>query len=129
MNTETQRHRVYWYIENSVSPCLCVFNSYNIISMITLYLARHGQTEENLSRIFQGHLPGHLTEEGKRQAVALGESLKDIALDAINTEGTYDLCMVDGSWMAEFTENGVLTVNIPKVVKRQQEAHKLIEVK
>ena len=51
--------------------------------MITLYLARHGQTEENLSRIFQGHLPGHLTEEGKRQAVALGESLKDIALDAI----------------------------------------------
>ena len=51
--------------------------------MITLFLARHGQTEENLSRIFQGHLPGHLTEEGKRQAVALGESLKDIALDAI----------------------------------------------
>ena len=83
MNTETQRHRVYWCIENSVSPCLCVFNSYNIISMITLYLARHGQTEENLSRIFQGHLPGHLTEEGKWQAVALGESLKDIALDAI----------------------------------------------
>lgn len=31
-----------------------------------------------------------------------------IALDAINTKGSYDLCMVDGSWMAEFTENGVL---------------------
>lgn len=31
-----------------------------------------------------------------------------IALDALNAEGTYDLCMVDGSWMAEFTENGVL---------------------
>ena len=31
-----------------------------------------------------------------------------IALDAINAVGTYDLCMVDGSWMAEFTENGVL---------------------
>ena len=31
-----------------------------------------------------------------------------IALDAINAQGTYDLCMVDGSWMAEFTENGVL---------------------
>lgn len=26
-------------------------------------------------------------------------------------------------------ENGVLTVNIPKIVKNQQEAHKLIEVK
>ena len=31
-----------------------------------------------------------------------------IALDAANEVGTYDLCMVDGSWMAEFTENGVL---------------------
>lgn len=31
-----------------------------------------------------------------------------IALDAVNATGTYDLCMVDGSWMAEFTENNVL---------------------
>ena len=31
-----------------------------------------------------------------------------IALDAVNETGTYDLCMVDGSWMAEFTENNVL---------------------
>ena len=32
----------------------------------------------------------------------------NIALDAVNAEGAYDLCMVDGSWMAEFTENNVL---------------------
>ena len=51
--------------------------------MIEVYLARHGQTEENISRIYQGHLPGRLTEEGKRQAVELGEKLKDIELDAI----------------------------------------------
>jgi multiple sugar transport system substrate-binding protein len=31
-----------------------------------------------------------------------------IALDAVNKEGAYDLCMVDGSWMAEFTANNVL---------------------
>lgn len=31
-----------------------------------------------------------------------------IALDAVNETGTYDLCMVDGSWMAEFTQNAVL---------------------
>lgn len=31
-----------------------------------------------------------------------------IALDAPNAEGQYDLAMVDGSWMAEFTENNVL---------------------
>lgn len=51
--------------------------------MITLYLARHGQTEENLKRIFQGHLPGVLTEEGKRQAAELGETLEEIELDAV----------------------------------------------
>lgn len=32
-----------------------------------------------------------------------------IALDAVNQKGAYDLCMVDGSWMAEFTANNVLT--------------------
>lgn len=31
-----------------------------------------------------------------------------LALDAVNSQGAYDLCMVDGSWMAEFSSNGVL---------------------
>ena len=31
-----------------------------------------------------------------------------IALNAPNPTGEYDLCMVDGSWMAEFTANNVL---------------------
>ena len=31
-----------------------------------------------------------------------------LALDAANSEGAYDLCMVDGSWAAEFGSNGVL---------------------
>ena len=51
--------------------------------MITLYLARHGQTEENKAQILQGHLPGRLTDEGKQQAALLGEQLKEIALDAV----------------------------------------------
>ena len=51
--------------------------------MLTVYLARHGQTEENLARIFQGHLQGRLTETGKAQAKELGERLKDIHFDAI----------------------------------------------
>lgn len=33
---------------------------------------------------------------------------QNIALDALNAEGSYDMCMVDGSWMAEFTDNEVL---------------------
>ena len=51
--------------------------------MIKIYLARHGQTEENLARIFQGHLPGTLTTEGREQARILGEKLKDVELDAV----------------------------------------------
>lgn len=51
--------------------------------MITLYLARHGQTEENIARIFQGHLPGTLTDEGIAQAGALHDTLLDIPLDAV----------------------------------------------
>ena len=51
--------------------------------MITLYLVRHGQTKENLERIFQGHLPGTLTEEGIEQAKQLREELKDIRFDSI----------------------------------------------
>lgn len=50
--------------------------------MITLYLARHGQTQENLSRIFQGHLPGILTAEGIEQAHTLHDKLIDVHFDA-----------------------------------------------
>lgn len=32
---------------------------------------------------FQGHLPGTLTEEGKQQAVELGQTLREIPLDAV----------------------------------------------
>lgn len=51
--------------------------------MITLYLARHGQTEENIARIFQGHLPGRLTAEGVAQAEALHDTLLDVPLDTV----------------------------------------------
>lgn len=51
--------------------------------MITLYLARHGQTEENIARIFQGHMPGTLTAEGIAQAEALHDTLQDTPFDAV----------------------------------------------
>lgn len=31
-----------------------------------------------------------------------------VASDVVNEKGAYDLCMVDGSWMAEYTAKGVL---------------------
>ncbi|MBU3837665.1 MAG: histidine phosphatase family protein [Candidatus Phocaeicola faecigallinarum] len=51
--------------------------------MTTIYLARHGQTEENLMRIFQGHLPGTLTTDGIEQARNLGKELEGITIDCI----------------------------------------------
>ncbi|MCM1312549.1 MAG: histidine phosphatase family protein [Bacteroides sp.] len=49
----------------------------------TIYLMRHGETEENKARILQGHLPGKLTPEGIRQAEGAGAKLAGMAIDAI----------------------------------------------
>ena len=42
---------------------------------MTLCLIRHGETEENLKRILQGHLPGSLSDTGKKQAAELKDKL------------------------------------------------------
>lgn len=39
-------------------------------------LVRHGETEENLARILQGHLPGTLSDNGRHQALELREQLQ-----------------------------------------------------
>src|SRR5262249_58138144 len=51
--------------------------------MATRRLARHGETDWNRARRWQGHADRPLTERGRAQAVALAERLADIALDAI----------------------------------------------
>lgn len=43
--------------------------------MINLTLVRHGETIENTLQILQGHLPGHLTFNGEKQAIQLGKQL------------------------------------------------------
>lgn len=43
--------------------------------MMKIYIVRHGQTEENLQRILQGHMPGTLTEQGKEQVQRAAEQL------------------------------------------------------
>ena len=42
---------------------------------MTLYIVRHGRTEENLKRILQGHMPGTLTEKGKEEVREAAELL------------------------------------------------------
>ena len=51
--------------------------------MIELYLVRHGETEENVAGILQGHLPGRLTAAGVCQAEALRDALAGVTFDAL----------------------------------------------
>lgn len=48
-----------------------------------LIVVRHGETEENASGILQGHLPGELTDKGKKQVKKLAQRLKDKMIDQI----------------------------------------------
>ena len=42
---------------------------------MTIYIVRHGETEENLQAILQGHMPGTLTEKGKAQVRTTAQQL------------------------------------------------------
>ena len=48
-----------------------------------LTITRHGETEENVKMIAQGHLPGKLTKSGKEQAKKLAKRLKGERFDII----------------------------------------------
>ncbi len=47
-----------------------------------IILVRHGETEENVAGIIQGHLPGRLTERGRQQVERLGRRLAGERIDA-----------------------------------------------
>jgi broad specificity phosphatase PhoE len=49
----------------------------------TILLARHGESDWNHERRWQGHADRPLTERGREQARALAERLEDIRLDAV----------------------------------------------
>jgi broad specificity phosphatase PhoE len=51
--------------------------------MTKLYLIRHGQTEWNKKLTFRGRIDIPLNEQGRREAEAIAEALKDKSIDAI----------------------------------------------
>jgi broad specificity phosphatase PhoE len=53
------------------------------VRVTTLLLARHGETDWNQARRWQGHADRPLTALGRAQAAALAERLADIELDAV----------------------------------------------
>ncbi len=51
--------------------------------MTTLLLARHGETDSNREKRWQGFADLSLNEQGREQAVALADELEDVPLGAI----------------------------------------------
>src|SRR5579862_1895349 len=51
--------------------------------MTTILLARHGETDWNVERRWQGHADTPLNDTGRAQARSLGEELADEPIDAV----------------------------------------------
>jgi broad specificity phosphatase PhoE len=51
--------------------------------LLTLYITRHGETEWNTQKKMQGWSDSELTKNGKRNAVLLGNRVREINFDAI----------------------------------------------
>ncbi|WP_070119554.1 histidine phosphatase family protein [Bacillus marinisedimentorum] len=79
--------------------------------MITLYITRHGETVWNTEKRMQGWRDSELTENGIRNAVLLGDRLRDIPFDAIysspstRTRSTADLIKAEKDIPVIFDEN------------------------
>ncbi|MGP1480784.1 MAG: histidine phosphatase family protein [Hoylesella enoeca] len=50
--------------------------------MTTLYLVRHGETVDNAQQILQGQRPGELNDTGVKQAQAVCDKMRGVAIDA-----------------------------------------------
>ena len=50
---------------------------------LRLLFVRHGETQDNIDKILQGHRDTSLTEKGVREAQVLGEKLEDQHIDAV----------------------------------------------
>lgn len=56
---------------------------FNMSNYCTIYIIRHGETDENLNHIIQGQYNSILNTTGKQQAKNAAEKLKDIHFDHI----------------------------------------------
>ena len=52
-----------------------------------LYMVRHGETECNVNRVYYGSLDVPITENGRRQAEAVGDMLCDVVFDKVIVSG------------------------------------------
>ena len=78
--------------------------------MTTLLLARHGETDWNRARRWQGHADRPLTERGREQAADLAARLAEISLDAVYSS---DLRRARETGLAVAEEQGVDLIELP----------------
>ena len=78
---------------SAIQASLIAFGLHNLcnikltLHLMQLFLVRHGETEENAQQILQGHLPGHLTTNGRKQA-------EDLAQDLATHYAPFDVMLV-----------------------------------
>ena len=80
--------------------------------MTTLLLARHGETDWNRARRWQGHADRPLTDRGRAQATALAERLAVIELDAVYSS---DLRRARDTAEAVARTQGLVVVELPEL--------------
>lgn len=61
----------------------CNFSVVPLLCMITFYICRHGETENNKNRLFSGWVDTPLTSKGIKNAISSAAKLKDVEFDAI----------------------------------------------
>jgi probable phosphoglycerate mutase len=65
--------------------------------MTTLYLVRHGETEDNANQIMQGQTPGKLNAKGIKQAEELRDKMLGAKIDAFvssDLKRSFDTCKI-----------------------------------
>ena len=84
---------------------------------MNLYIARHGETEYNVKRLFQGGTgDSPLTENGKAQAQEMGRLMEGIPFDAIYSSplqravGTVNLAFPNRSGIPFFTDERLVEI-------------------
>ena len=97
-----------------------------ITSMIRLYIVRHGETEWNRERRFQGWKDSPLTEKGRQQVKSLAERLKDHEIDYLysspsgRTMETADI-IADANDLEIIEEPGFKEINLGELEGKRSE--------
>jgi len=92
----------------------------------TFYIVKHSQTEGNIGKVIEGQSDSPLTEEGRRQSLALADRLKDISFDVVLSSDTMSAFRTAEAKKPKLIIiNGALGVGKTTLAKRYASEHPL----